>query len=270
MNIYAGLILCGAAALYLASWLQSMLRKPEDRSGVWGVELTPDRIMGAALALHTLFLFVHAATQHRCPTTYSYEAIIFLCWCIALVYYFVSFSFTVPWLAKYVTPIIVALFVVAFVGMLSVPAAHDVEKGWRIKLHVVSLLLAYSFFLVSFISGVLYLFKEKAMKLQRPSHRLPPLELLDKVNLWTLVIGFPIMTFGLFVGLLLAQANPKLGSWMLEKKVIFVTVSWAMYGIVLHLRLMSHYRGRRVIILTVVSFCFLLLSLIGTQWHYFK
>lgn len=269
MNIMSKALLAAAALLYLASWIRSSFQWAAGERRVLGVEITPDRLMWAALAFHTAFLFVHAAIEQRCPTSQSYEAVVFLGWCVALVYFSVDFSFSVPWLSRYVTPVIVLLFGVAFGGMLWLDPAAAGKSGWATKLHVVSLLLAYALFLMSFISGALYLMKEKALKAKRPEHRLPPLELLDQVNLWTLTFGFPLMTFGMFVGLMLARSNPEIGNWVADKKVIFVSVSWLLYAAVLHMRLAGSYRGRRVIILAVISFVFLLLALVGTQWHYF-
>jgi len=273
VTLFSQLLLGAAILLYLAGWVDSLRRKdvPEAAGPLdW---LVQNRALLGALVCHTLFLFVHAAAVHRCPTTTSYEAVIFLCWCLALVYFFVNFSFSVPWLSKFVVPAILLLFIAALASMLSIdpaPALAEGGKGWRMKFHVVSLLGAYAFFLVSFIAGAGYLVKEKALKERRPEHRLPPLEKLDKINLRSLIIGFPLMTFGMFIGVLLAQANPKLGSWMLEKKVLFTYVSWLLYALVLHLRLVSSYRGRRVMVLTVTSFGFIVLGLLGTQWHYFK
>lgn len=252
------------ALLYLASWLRHIRVWSGLVPGRGDTPLSPNGVMAIALVAHTVFLWNYGTLNHRAPVVLYSESLNFLAWSIAVVFFLVNYSLTTPTLSKYITPIIVALFALSSVNLLNANNAPDVG-GWLV-VHIVAFLFAFSLFFMNFVSGVLYLIKERWMKDRRPSaviHKLPPLELLDRLNLRTLTLGFPLLTFAIFLGILIAREGGHAAGWTEDRTVRFALAVWLMYAFVLHVRLVSPYQGRRVMMLTVMSFTFFVFAFVG-------
>lgn len=124
-----------------------------------------------------------------------------------------------------------------------------------IPLHVAVLFASYLAFFAAVVTGLGFLAQERRIKRKDPAVLMGggvPLELLDRVNLWCVVAGFALYTFGAAQGYLLARGEwsagspPDLKAW--------TGVIWAAYACVLWLRLTAGLRGRRVILLSVMAF----------------
>jgi ABC-type transport system involved in cytochrome c biogenesis permease subunit len=80
------------------------------------------------------------------------------------------------------------------------------------------------------------------------------------------MLAFPLMSIGLALGLALIAATRRAGlqalSWT-DPKVLSGAALWAVFAILVHARLRPAMRGRRVAILTIVAFGFLLFLWIG-------
>ncbi|MFC1587917.1 inner membrane protein YpjD [Planctomycetota bacterium] len=262
LTLPQGTLLFLTMLLYLCSCLAYTPQWPKKTRKIIS---SPNILMGMALVLHTAFMFYYGVEHERAPIAHIFEALIFLGWCLAVVFFFFNFSYSTPTLSKYITPVIVVLFLVALVGMSFSTGGIAKVEGWLIT-HIVAFLFAYVLFSINFLCGTLYLVKEKRLKEGSDAaflKSLPPLEVLDKLNLRALLLGFPVMTFGVFLGLLAVQSKSDLQHWIMDKYVCLPLLSWLCYGVILHMRINSQYRGRRVFVVTVASFIFLVVTFIG-------
>jgi ABC-type transport system involved in cytochrome c biogenesis permease subunit len=117
-------------------------------------------------------------------------------------------------------------------------------------------------FAIAFFAGILYLIQEKAIKDKNPGfffRRLPSLKLLDSVGYASLIVGFPMLTFGMITGVIYAQmVRGRFWSW--DPKEILGALTWLIFAALLHERLAVGWRGRRAAIITIVGFGILLLT----------
>ena len=134
--------------------------------------------------------------------------------------------------------------------------------------HTVCSLLSYAAFLVAFVSAILFLVQERQLKRKTMGtlfHRLPSLGLLDRLNFTAIGIGFALLSLGLLCGVV--GARVLLGRWWSgDPKEYLAVALWGAYLALWLLRFRATLRGRRVALLSIVSFGLVLFTLLGVSW----
>ena len=137
-----------------------------------------------------------------------------------------------------------------------------------VLVHTVCSLLSYAAFLTAFISGTLFLVQERQLKRKTMGvlfHRLPPLEVLDRINFIAIGIGFALLSIGAAFGFI--EAGLVLGRWWNGDPKEYLTVAlWLSYLTLWLIRLRATLRGRRVALLSILGFSLVLLTFLGASW----
>ena len=148
--------------------------------------------------------------------------------------------------------------------------------GWWLVLHIVTLLLGYAFFAVSFCVAVVYLMQErflKAHKLGALFRRLPSLDTLDRLNQRTIVGGFGLLTFGLLSGASRAVISPVATPIWQDPTVLFTAAMWVWYAVAVQSRVFAGWRGRKSAYFAIIGFATLIASFVGmtlsSGFHFF-
>ena len=172
-------------------------------------------------------------------------------------------KFNAPIIGTFVSPLAFIMtlpHVILPKGMIE----HDpsLTNPW-VLIHIVLILLGEALFTVAFISGVLYIFEERKIKSKHVSsflRKLPSLTTLDRINHICLLSGFPLLTVGLALGLLLAKEI--WGEyWVWGQKETWSMVTWLLYAILLHGRLASGWKGKKAAFGAVLGFGIILFTL---------
>lgn len=128
-------------------------------------------------------------------------------------------------------------------------------------------------FALSFAVGVVYLLVRWRLKHRQFQSlgKLPPLEVLDRVQFRATLFGFVFLTLGIGAGGLWAAASLD-EPWLLDPKVLFTLVIWAWYGIALQVRLVAGMRGRWSALFSIVGFAGMVFSMVALNflvsgWH---
>jgi ABC-type transport system involved in cytochrome c biogenesis permease subunit len=133
--------------------------------------------------------------------------------------------------------------------------------------HTSCSLLSYVAFLLAFIAGMLFLIQERQLKHKTMGvlfHRLPSLELLDRVNFIALSAGFGLLSLGLLSGVL--GSGILLGRWWIGDPKEYLTVGvWGAYCVLWLIRLRAAMRGRRVALLSMLGFTLVLFAALATH-----
>ena len=111
-------------------------------------------------------------------------------------------------------------------------------------------------FAISFVASILYLFsKDDSRKAD-----------LDRVAYTAVAAGYPIFTLGalVFGAIWAEQAWGVWWSW--DPKETWAAVTWLVYTVYLHLRLVAKKGGRAVAILSVIGFLLTLFTLFGVNF----
>jgi ABC-type uncharacterized transport system permease subunit len=210
------------------------------------------------------------------PVTTAFESLMVLAWIVALI----GLYFMLHWprqvaVGVFVLPLVLGLIVVG--GWFAPREASWMQEGmmafWG-TVHGIFLLAGAVFTCLAFAAGLMHLAQLRRLKSKRPSRfgfSLPSLEQSERVNRGAITIAFPLLTFGLLIGLVLSVKTRDLTggpginlSWS-DPKVVSALGMWLVFAGLLHARFSPAMRGRSVMVLTIVAFALLVFTWVGIE-----
>lgn len=222
----------------------------------------------AGFAVHTCYLALLGVRSASIPVTNIYESMIFLVWCIILVFIVIDRLYRLPSMLTFLMPFatVFSIWALLFIGNdLSMP--DDVQMFWLVA-HIVPTFLGYASFAIAFIASIMYIILQRQLRYNFSGTlitRLPSLEGLDALIWKTLSFGFPLITLGLVFGFVWVRTSGALGAdWLLDHKVVFGIGAWLVYAAILHIRMIASFHGTRVAVLTISGFVLVIFTFVGT------
>jgi ABC-type uncharacterized transport system permease subunit len=122
---------------------------------------------------------------------------------------------------------------------------------------------------VAFAAGLMYLAQADRLKRKRPPRAglaLPSLEQSERLNRGAITLAFPLLSFGFLIGVVLLGVARRDGAPALrwtDPKVLSGLGLWAIFAALLNARYRPSMRGRRVMLLSVLAFAFLIFTWVG-------
>src|SRR5882724_11972563 len=154
-----------------------------------------------------------------------------------------------------VFPLVFLLTVVAATGQQPFLLTSSVmARGWLFA-HITLVLGGYAGLFLSFSASLLYLLQERSLKSKSPSmfSRLPALQVMDDIGYRSLLLGFPCMTVGLILGVVMAEATYHRVDY-LDPKIFLSLLTWAVYLVLVYTRWNAGWRGRKAAYLAAGAF----------------
>ena len=217
------------------------------------------------LGLHTVglaFRWVesyHAGIGHA-PLSNFYESLIFFAWCVSFILIVMKKRLPYPMITGLTS--LISLF---FMGYASLspsvqktiqPLVPALQSNW-LHIHVITCFLAYAAFAVSFIAGLLYLVKWKGV--------IPPADTLDEINYRSIIVGFPMLSAGILTGAV--WAHYAWGSyWSWDPKETWSLITWIVYALYLHARLVRGWKGKRIALVSIIGFLSVIFTYFGVNF----
>ena len=183
---------------------------------------------------------------------FFYETLIFLSWSVTFIHLIYSkFQFSDFIIGTILAP--TALFLNAFANFQLPeslqkfsPLIPALRSNW-LMMHVTAMLLSYAILIYGSILSIGFLFLFKSS----PTNRL--LDELDQLSFRSIGIGFLLLTIGILSGSV--WANEAWGSyWSWDPKETWSLITWIVFAIYLHLRLIQKWDGLKSAILGTVGF----------------
>ena len=228
-----------------------------------------------AWVVQTAYLVNLALTNHRVPMTTVFESLLALSWIVAAVGLYLMVHAPKPVaVGTFVLPIVVAL---AAVAGLAAPRRADWGVAWGGatafwgSVHGLFLLAGAASTCLAFAAGLMYLVQANRLKHKRASRfgfSLPSLEQSERLNRGAVTLAFPLLTFGLLIGVVLSLAARGGGGAALrwsDPKVVSALAMWVVFAVLLHARFRPALRGRAVVLLTILAFAFLVFTWVGVE-----
>jgi len=222
--------------------------------------------LGLGLVTHGLDLLVLTFEQHRFPALNFTQA-------------FCSLTFATLFLllvlrrkimetsAIVLLPIAVLSIVLQLLYPAPVEKLEPVLKAGWIYIHIPLMILSMACLTITFITAIMYLLQERQLKSKKTSfllERLPSLEAAEEISYKSLWFGFFLLTLGMVTGMIWSKyLRGKYWSW--DYKEIWALVTWALYAILLHGRMLSAWRGRKAAYLAIVGFVLILFTFAGVS-----
>ncbi|HZQ92872.1 MAG TPA: cytochrome c biogenesis protein CcsA [Terriglobales bacterium] len=218
------------------------------------------RITPPAMVFGMVFHFVAVVetaseTHHVAPTT-VHDVESWLAFLMVALFAAVYARYRTLGPGLFVFPLVFVLALAASVGKQPPEFSSPVLRSGWIVLHIALVFAGYAALFLSFAASFLYLVSERGLKSKKPgglASRLPPLEVIDEIGYRSLLLGFPVMTFGLIAGAVIAQAEFGPGFFR-DPKIVLSLLTWVLYMVLLYTRWSAGWRGRRAAVLSAVAF----------------
>lgn len=134
------------------------------------------------------------------------------------------------------------------------------------RIHLWSVYLGMASVAMAAAAGGLYLFVDRQLRSRdHPSQRfrllgrLGNLESIESAIIVAATGGFALLTLGLLTGVVVLSDRGALGAgWWYSWKVLLAAVVWVIFAVVMHVRFVPTFRGRRAAVLSIVGFVILL------------
>jgi ABC-type transport system involved in cytochrome c biogenesis permease subunit len=228
-----------------------------------------------AWLVQTAYLANLALKDPMAPVATAFGSLMLLSWIVALIgLYLMVRSPRQVAVGIFVLPLVLGLVVGA--GWFAPRQSDWLDWGGTVAfwgaVHGIFLLAGAVFTCVAFFAGLMYLAQMRRLKAKRPSRTglaLPSLEHSERINRAAITIAFPLLTFGLLIGVILSLvargvAQAHVIRWT-DPKVLSALGMWLVFAVLLHARFRPAMRGRSMMMLTIVAFAFLVFAWVGVE-----
>ncbi|MBN2223623.1 MAG: c-type cytochrome biogenesis protein CcsB [Deltaproteobacteria bacterium] len=225
-------------------------------------------IVGISFVVHLAAIILRWIESYRIgighiPLTNFYESLIFFSLVITFIYLVLRFVFRYTFLGVFMIPLSVLTLAYASlspdVDQSIRPLIPALQSNW-LTVHVMTCFLSYASFAFSFVVAVIYLFKGK-----RKGGSLPNRETLDELIYRGILAGMPLLTIGIITGAF--WAHFAWGSyWSWDPKETWSLITWIVYALFLHARLIRGWRGTRSAVLSIVGFFCVAFTFLGVNF----
>lgn len=224
------------------------------------VSLTIRTVIARAMPQHSWYV----------PWSNWFESFSFFAVVIAVEYLIIQRKEEVPVLGAFVTPLVFLSMVMAINSPFGtqIPNLPPALQSYWMAIHVPVMFISYAAFANAFAIGVAFLLQERQLKSRKPSNvmfRLPSLDELDNKIYKVIWYAFPLLTLGVLLGARWAyDAWGRYWGW--DPKETWAFITWLIYLIYLHMRLVMGWRGRKTAYLSLAGFAVVLVTYVGVNY----
>ncbi len=227
----------------------------------------PPRILGLSIGaigvvIHGFWLYQIVITPYGINLGF-FNALSLVIWTVLVMLLLSS-------LTKPIDNLGIVLFPIGAIVMIlerSFPTVYFLSQtaSWKLQIHVIVSLLAYSFLTLASVQAVLLAIQDHHLHAHHPGgfvRSLPPLQTMETLLFEMIGIGFLLLTFSLATGFLFLE---DMFAQHLAHKTILSVLGWLLFGALLIGRFRVGLRGRTVIIWTLSGFIILILAYFGSK-----
>ena len=221
-------------------------------------------IQAGGLAAHTAALVLRGIAAGRMPMTNRYEFATCFAWALCLVslVFILKYRFSV--LGAFAMPVV--FLVMGYAAMQSreiKPLMPALQSGWLV-FHVSTAILAYGAFGVSFVLGLVFLARGRMRQDGFLDQHIPQREKLDVIEYRAVSLGMLFLTVTIILGAFWAKKCWGY-YWSWDPKETWSLVTWIIYAIYLHLRLIRKWKGKAAAVFAVIGFLCVIFTYIGVN-----
>jgi len=219
------------------------------------------------LAANTLAIVARTLKAGHIPFANMYEFGMVLVWALVLIYFLIEYRTKRKALGAFILPM---AFLLAGVFTLfyqeARPLMPALKSNW-LMIHVITAVVAYGALAASCAIAATYLWKER---LERSGDdgpvvgALPSLEALDTIANQLISLAVPFLTLLILTGAVWAEYA--WGSyWRWDPKETWSLITWLVYAIYLHGRVVLGWRGKIAMNWAIVGFITVLFTFVGVN-----
>lgn len=231
-------------------------------------------LVAAGLALHFADLLHRARELSSVPYRTLGGSVSFFGWMLGLAYLALALRHGERTTGPFLIPAVIAATTAGLLLPDPATAPAPGTHGSVFAFHVTLAILAYAAFALSCVISILYLVQSRQIRQGRTGllfSRLPPLEVLGRMNRTSVSIGLAVLALSLVLGLVRAE---QVWTTLADPKVVWAALTLAVYGLLLWMERRG-WEGPRVAILSilgfgVVLFSYTVVNMVFSQAHRFR
>ena len=215
-----------------------------------------------ALLFHALALYQSAISSGGINLGF-YSALSLISWVVAVLVLVISMLKPKDNLAFIFLPAAALALLLALIMPNTYVLPKDLSIGLR--LHILLSVTAYSILTIAAVQALILAVQEQQLHNKQPMrsmHLLPPMQSMEDFLVQLLAIGFFLLSLSLSTGLMFVH---DIFSQHLSHKIVFSTLAWIIFALVLWGRWAWGWRGKQLIRWTLGGFSLLLLAYFGTK-----
>lgn len=224
--------------------------------GMPGVAPWVRRLLGAGVAVQTLALVWRMVVLDLPPATGGLDGLGLLGLMAVVGFLFMSRRYPLAAMGALVAPLACLCVAASVLLTASTQEVPQVLRTGYFWVHVSLAFTGNALLAVAATAGVAYVLQERNLRLKRmgPSVKaLPNLTVADQVAWRAATVGFLFMTLGIASGMAFSKYAWH-AWWSWDPRQTWSLMTWFCYAGLLHIRLISGWRGRRWAWLTVGAF----------------
>ncbi len=253
-----------AALLYIISWIFN--KELPGKTATW---VTIAGVAGNTAGIIMRWFESYQVGYGHAPFSNMYESLIFFAWTIAVVYLVLEFQYKNRVLGAFVVTLV--FFTIAYASLSPnissriQPLIPALKSNWLIA-HVITCFLGYAGFAIAFGMSILYLIKKDGGPGEsRMLSLVPEQEALDEMIHQMVMFGFFFLSIGIITGAV--WANSAWGRyWGWDPKETWSLVTWFIYAMLLHARLVRGWHGKRIAIISIIGFMAVIFTYFGVNY----
>src|SRR5210317_1480037 len=243
-----------ATALYLSAWGQHLRGWRQGSEAVTGVAV---RILWVGWALHVAMVGLRWYRAEHVPMLSAFEFVTFFAMLVIGCFLLFALKERNRMLGAFLVAVGLLLMVYAAFMPKDIEPELSSFKGLLLQVHILTTLLGYAAWAVTFAASISYLY------LERKEGANP--RLFDQMAYRAAFFAFVFLTLGLITGAL--WGDRVFGQlWFWDPKETWTFITWLIFMAYLHARYTLEWRGRRAAILAIVGFAALVFTYVGVDF----
>jgi ABC-type transport system involved in cytochrome c biogenesis permease subunit len=247
-------LFAGASAIYFVAWAWHLRGW---RSGSADQTRTAVRILAVGWLLHLGLVGVRWIRADHVPMISAFEFVTFFGLLVIGVFLLFATKERNQALGVFLLPVGLGLMLYAAFMPKAIEPELSIFKGLLLQAHIVTTLLGYAAWAVTFAASVSYLYLDRT-KRGDPG-------MFDRMAYRAAFFAFAFLTLGIVTGAL--WGDRVFGQlWFWDPKETWSFITWLIFLAYLHARYTLDWRGRRAAILAIVGFAALVFTYVGVDF----
>lgn len=220
-----------------------------------------------AFVAQTISLMLYWQIKKHFPITSNTEALFLMGWLLIPLMLVIAYKTKDIMMNSILLPLVMISIAVMLHGETPLLIINPKLISSWMYIHIPMSLLGIVFLFTAFGASIMYLLQEDALKNKKSSwiyYKLPSMQRCDLISYYCLVVGFILMTIGLFSGIFWAKtAFGKFWQWDIKETLAAFT--WIAYAILLFNRITMKWHGKLAAYFAILAFILVLITFFGFQ-----
>lgn len=266
-----GLLLGALPILYAVTFFNYVLVfATEDRT----VRRLARPLLTTAVGANLFYVLGFTVYFEHIPMVNVYQVVGMVGFAVAAIYYWVEARTGSLHTGPFVLFLVVLFQLVSSLFPKLDREMPEILRSTLFSVHVSAAVVGYSALVLSGVYGLLYLMMYHRIRSKSFGlifRRLPPLDVLDRMNVAAAMVGFGFLTLAIAVGSIwTARLFGDLSHLVTDPKILVAVLTWAMYGVALGGRRWSNWGGTHTAYSTTVGFLAVLFSMFAVNFFMSK